>query len=100
MLPILEHPTDVLSRYASHCCEIVLADFLADYDAALPNVASECIRKTEQRACHTPFDGKKARCRQRLIGIAQPVRQQDHNVPIDLRIGAAESFEGRTAHEA
>jgi hypothetical protein len=46
-----------------------------------------------------PLHREKARRRQRVVGVAQAVCQQDHDMAIELRVGAAEVVEHGAADE-
>ena len=98
--PIVKNTADIFAGSSCHCGKVTLGDLLLNYDTPLPHITTELVCKSQHRARNTTFDGKKARSRHRIVGVAQPVRQQGREVTIEFRSRPPLRLEGAAAHEA
>ena len=80
--------------------EVALGDFLPNEDAPLADVTAEGLGEAQHRARNAPFHGEKVRGHQRLIGVAQPLREQCRDVTVEFRPGLSKRLEGAAAYEA
>src|SRR5882724_7202537 len=98
--PFLENAADVLTRDAGHRGKVALRDLLTHQDAAATDVLSEAGGKAEQGARDAALQREKSRSRQRIVGVDQAVRQQLHDMLVELGIVAREGVERGAADEA
>ena len=98
--PIVEDPAHIFPCNACHRGEIALGDHLPNKDAALADVTAERLGEAQQRARNAPFHGEKVRGQQRIIGVAQPLREQCSDLTVEFWPGLSKRLEGAAAYEA
>jgi hypothetical protein len=97
--PVPQDAAQVLARHPGQRGEVTLAHFLADQDAAFPDILAERIGENQQGACGEALDGQEACRHQRAVDVAQAARQHGGDRAEDLGMNAPKLVENGAADE-